>query len=327
MAAKHERPFLYVLATQPSTPNQAATSEWIIEIYKPQPTGLKPLSTVTHPKYSKHHLLSSLKSHVKHEHTSSPDTSATSTAAAGPATPAAAATTPQSSSEPRRIFFSRLHPQPSTSSASIGTNLPVILRIAVASIPYQHSHQITSDLETECTQALETVHTTPDPASWLRQALLALQGKAVLPPVSHDFDVTKFLTVAEEHLNRVLRTASTTVDSDDERAPRPPKEVKYWKLLRGEGGDLDDTDQDGKGEEADDEDEEVEGAHGANVANDWSLPHRERKSVSERGAGSSGASGFWISHGPNADRKASGQRQETGRAPWERKNNAYGGLM
>ncbi|KAJ9652929.1 hypothetical protein H2198_007838 [Neophaeococcomyces mojaviensis] len=294
--SKCERPVLYVLATRPSTPDQSSTSEWTLELYKPAATGPKPLSTVSHPAHAKHHFFSALSRKQKQPSSEMPV----------PAVSAASESKPVEDPQPQHFYFSRLHPHSYSQQCPNDT----ILRIAVSSIPYQNSHKLPTDLEQQFSAALDQIHTTPDSTSWLRQSLLSLQTASILHPVSHGFDVDKFVSFALSYLEQTLRE-QPSYDAE-------PREVNYSKILRDNErlrGMLssDTTDY-----------ATIDTSLGVDEEGDeWSLPSRERKAVAEK----KHWGGFWVTHGSGADWSRSSSRQrDSDRKPWER-SNVYGGLM
>lgn len=325
-----KRPKLYVLATKPAVPDKLQNTEWSLELSIPQTQHKThtsaPAARRSSPRsHSKHSFLPRLS--YKHK-------GGTSAAASNPTISGSAQEeTPLPDS---RYYFSRFHPD----SLSVQRRDNTMLKIFLCSIPSSASPTSTlqpasttsthsDSITTQFVDALSSVRLAADSMSWLRQALLALQAREMIPSISHGLDINKFMGFA---ISFVEQHARETQDAED----APAKAVNYSKIarenerLRGmfsaDGTDYTvinrasraDGEWGGQDGDADgDEDEDM-----------WNVPVKSKAQRSERGGGGRTWGGFWITHGSGAaprPRPLSGDERQA-RDPWQR-SDPYGGLM
>lgn len=181
-------PRLYAIATKPTTPNQPLTAEWSLYLC------ILPTRT------------------VDSEHISQ-DEQPASTISSSPPSVASSET-----EEEQHYYFSRFHP----TSFSQEVPADIIAKISLSSVPSGAESPVESiELVHQIVAALETVYMTPDSASWLRQALFALQRSEILPAITSGFAVNQFMLFATAYLEQQVQ--DQTAESS---------EVKYSKVLR-----------------------------------------------------------------------------------------------
>lgn len=182
----HKRPRLYAIATKPSTPGQPSTAEWSLDLHIP------PVTTDSGYISSDEQPITTVSS--------------------------AASVTSTEAAEEQRYYFNRFNP----AAFSQDSPTEVIARISLSSVPCGAESPVESiELVHQIAHSLEAVYLTPDSASWLRQALFALQKAEILPAVTSGFAVNNFMSFATTHLEGLLGNQS-----------EGPSEVKYSTVLR-----------------------------------------------------------------------------------------------
>lgn len=178
----HKRPRLYAIATKPSIPNQPASAEWSLDLCVPPTT-------------------------IDSEHISQGE---------GPSSPPSVGSI--ESEEEQRYYFNRFDP----TTFSQVPPADIVARISLSSVPSGAESPVESiELVHQISSALESVYLTPDSASWLRQALFALQKAEILPGVASGFVVNNFMSFATTYLEQQVQKRNAE-----------SSEVKYSAVLR-----------------------------------------------------------------------------------------------
>lgn len=280
-----ECPRLYILASKPTRIGQPDSCEWSFELSIPC-TNSTNVATVTAQRPSP---LSGLLHYKQKGHA---DGSCTTVASKN------------------YCCFDRLH-----TGTHIDGESPAILRICLTSFPpSKNSKKGQYELVQRFERCLERIYTTLEPAVWLDQALLALQGAEIIPPASRGLDIGKFVAFATSYLEQYVRSGEAENSTET-------KQINYVQIVRENqrlkcmlsSSNTDYTVMNAPDEtnsETLDEDDA------------WSMPVQDMTTTKNHKSWG----GFWITHGSEADRSRSSSRQRGQREPWQR-GNVYGGLM
>ena len=281
-----ERPKLYVSASRPSVPNQSSTSEWSLDLcISPAGSNIKtPTSSAP----------TSRRTSVAEE--VSATTQNTLDAAAGQLVPA------------KHYYFSRLHAAKHIEESPKDMVVQIYLTSFPSQATAQSDHQKLVD---QFSETLEAVHLTSDSASWLRQALFALQISEIIPPVSHGLDINKVMSFATSYLEQHLQHGAGSTSCGEVNYSQVLRQnERLRRMLSSDTTDYAVVDvKQGRLDVSGDEDDI------------WNLPSRPKPAKAEKTWG-----GFWVTHGSGGASRGNSRSNSRDRHPLERKD-VYGGLM